>query len=155
MPFPLSAQGTVTVEPLSPADIQRVMDRVDKALREAKASDISRTAQQLRFRVGFFRFVPSWNQLLFISSGEIAFSRDADKAVIHYHLFFVKQLIVISVGVVLMFGILPIFLYGIRYSDLGFLPIILPIAWLWIFGGNYALTAFRFPRFLRAAARRW
>ena len=80
----------ITVEPLSPADIQRIMDRVEKALRDARASSISRTAHQLGFQVGLFRFVSSWNPLVFISCGEIAFSRDGDKAVIHYRIFFEK-----------------------------------------------------------------
>ena len=78
-----------------------------------------------------------------IGSGKISFSQQGDLVLIHYRISFLQML----VGVTLMVG----FMFGyVARAPHEFLV----FGWLWLFGGNYFTTLYRFPRFLRAAAEK-
>lgn len=120
-----------------------MMAAVESALREAKAKKLAVKPGEISFRGGIFRFVDSLNQLSAISSGKILFSQQGDLVLIQYRISFLQMLIGVTLMVGLMFG------YFARAPHE-----FLVFGWLWIFGGNYFTTLYRFPRFLRAAAEK-
>ncbi len=141
MPFPFTATETVVTIPCQPADLPRMIDAVETALKGQKGSALSRSSHGLTFRGGLLRFVSGWNQLAAIGSGKLDFALSEGRVSITCRLSFVQFLVATAVIVALVFGVLV-------KPGIGFLA----FAWLWIFGGNYLIARYRFPRFIRAAA---
>ncbi len=150
MPFPFSAQGTIVLESHAGIDLAQIISAVEAAIQDAKPTSMVRHEETLTFRAGLFRLVSNWNQLVAITSGELRFSQDSHKVNILYNISFIQLLVATTVLVTVIFGVLPGVFENGPNVPLGFVL----LAWLWLFGGNYFLTLFRFPRFVRAAAER-
>jgi hypothetical protein len=112
---------------------------------------MSTTGTRIEFKAGVFRFVGNWNLLVAIGSGEITFAEANGAVEIRYHISFVQLFVVVTVMVILLFGLLPGISWG---SSQGGTPLsVLGLAWLWLFGVNYLITLFRFPAALRSALK--
>lgn len=143
MPFPFSNSGTIEVISHEAASLQPIVSAIENAIRDSKPTSLSVKDGVLSFRAGVFRFVNNWNDLVSIGSGEIRLSQRGERVLIHYRISFVQMFIIVSVMVGLIFGF-------VAQAPLGFIV----VGWLWLFGGNYLITLYRFPRFLRAAAEK-
>jgi len=124
---------------------ENLLDSVIKSLQKAKAKNVKNNLNHITFTGGIFRLVTNWNILGSISSGEITIERNKDKLCLKYHLKFTEMLIIVTVGV---FGFLGIGIYQASNLTNIHKIIMLIIAWLWLFGGNYMVTIFRFPKFI-------
>jgi hypothetical protein len=147
MPFPFSLEGTVAIEM---PDLAATISAVETAIRKAKPSALTREGARITFRAGFFRLVSNWNQLVSIGSGELLFSQEGDRVLIHYSVSLVELFVTTTLMLLVIFGIVPLLAGGNTLSSLGFLP----LGWLWLFGMNYLITKFRFPWFLRKAGEK-
>jgi hypothetical protein len=149
MPFPFLLEGTVAIEMV---DLASTMSAVETALRKAKPGAITRDGAKIIFRAGLFRFwlMTNWNLLVPIGSGELLFSQEGDRVLIHYSVSLVELFVAVTVMLLVMLGIVPLLAGERTLAPLGFLP----VAWLWLFGMNYLTTKFRLPRFLRRAGEK-
>ena len=143
MPFPFSSRGTIEITTHGAASLPPIVSAIENAIRDSKPTSLSVKDGVVSFRAGVFRFVNNWNQLISISSGEIRLSQRGELVLIDYRISFVQMFIIVSMMVGLIFGF-------VAQAPLGFVV----VGWLWLFGGNYFLTLYRFPRFLRAAAEK-
>lgn len=143
MPFPISSNRTLEIHAPGEACLPEIEAAVKDALLEAKAKQLSVKPGEICFRGGMFRLVNGHNQLLAISSGKILFTRQGDFVLIRYRISFMQMLVLVTAMVGLVFGYF-------AHAPHEFLV----FGWLWIFGGNYFSTLYRFPRFLRAAAEK-
>ena len=146
MAFPFSIEGTVAIKT---TDLMSTISAVESAIRKAKPTDMIRDGAKIRFRAGLFRLVTNWNLLVPIGSGQLLFSQEADRVLIHYSLSLVQLFVTSTLLVAIMLGIVPIFESEYPWACLG----VMPLAWLWLFGANYLTTKFRFPRFLRTGSQ--
>ncbi len=143
MPFPFSSRGTIEITTHGTASLPPIVSAIENAIRDSKPTSLSVKDGVVSFRAGVFRFVNNWNQLVSISSGEIRLSQRGELVLIDYRISFVQMFIIVSMMVGLIFGF-------VAQAPLGFVV----VGWLWLFGGNYFLTLYRFPRFLRAVAEK-
>jgi hypothetical protein len=141
MPFPFSSSGKILVES---ADLPGAIAIVEDTIKRARPGRISVTETRIDFTGGLFRWVTNWNLLGPIGSGSITFRQINNAVELQYHVSFVQMFIVSTALVLFMFGVLPIL-----QSDKGEPIVVLGLMWLWIFGGNYLITIFRFPDALR------
>jgi hypothetical protein len=107
---------------------------------------MSRHSNDILFRGGVFRLVWNWNQLVAITSGRIRFSFSADRARIDYRITFTQMFVLVPA----MLAFLCIPFFALSRSEVPPWQFLL-FGWFWLFGGNYLITCFRFPRFLRRA----
>ena len=91
------------------------------------------------FKAGIFRLVGSWNQLIYIGSGQISFSQKQEHILIHYRISFLQWFLLTSVMSMLVW---------ILTASLGTTV----LAWMIIFLGNSGYAHYRFTRFLIKAA---
>jgi len=94
------------------------------------------------------RLVSGWNQLVAISHGEIQIERQEAGLSVRYTIRFTQLLIVVTI---MVGGFLALPVIGANNLSIAGKVAVLAIAWLWLAGGNIAITAFRFPRLLRQA----
>jgi hypothetical protein len=146
MPFPFSLEGAVAIEMV---DLGLTLSAVETALRKAKPAVLTRDGAKITFRAGVFRFglMTNWNLLIPIGSGELLFTQEGDRVLIHYSVSLVELFVTVTLMLLFMLGIVPILAGERTLWPLGFLP----LGWLWLFGMNYLTTKSRFPRFLRRA----
>jgi len=95
--------------------------------------------------------VSGHNQLVSINKGEIEVGQKSGRIIIYYKIYFTEMLLVITIGVIGFLG--PFVWFAPNLADSGKL-LVLFLAWAWLFGVNYLITAFRFPRFLKRAANK-
>jgi hypothetical protein len=143
MPFPFSSKGVIAADTSASLSLSEAVAVIAEAIRYEKPSRMDISADTVTFTSGVFRFVSGQNLLVPISSGAVRCVQTPEGVVIHYRLSFVQMLLFVSLMVGLMFGF-------IARAPVPFLI----VAWSWLFGGNYALTLYRFPRFLRSALSR-
>jgi len=147
MSFPLSYANKIEVlfdaKNHAPENLLR---SIISSLKKVKASNIRNDQNRITFSGGILRFVMGWNILCAISSGEITFEKNNDKLSLNYHLKFTEMFVIVTIMVL---GFMGPFIFQAR--NLSPFPkiIILLFMWLWLFGGNYLLTIFRFPGFIR------
>lgn len=142
MPFPFSSSGTIEITTHEAASLQSIVSAIENAIRDSKPTNLSVKDAVLSFRAGVFRLVNGGNQLVSIGSGEIRLSQRGELVLIDYRISFVQMFIFVSMMVV-------------PYVFVAQAPLEFIVGvWLWLFGGNYFLTLYRFPRFLRAAAEK-
>jgi hypothetical protein len=150
--FPLSWSGHVTVVGaggLAP-NITAAAGAIESALVAQRPKSISRIGADLRFEAGVFRLVSSNNVLVPITKGQVSVQAASPGLRISYTIYF-TEVLVFSAVVSALFAI-PMnaspgdasILFRVAASCL---PLI------WLFGGNVAITMFRFPRLLRRAVR--
>ncbi len=143
MPFPFSSTGEFTVGTSAGLSASQAVAAIAEAIRAEKPTSMDASADTVTFSSGVFRFVSGWNLLVPIRSGTVRCVQTHEGVVVHYRVSFVQMLLVVSLMVGLMFGC-------IARAPMPFLI----FAWAWLFGGNYVLTLYRFPRFLRCALSR-
>ena len=150
MMLPLTLSGLVMVERPSTTDdaLADALTSIMRRLEREKPLHLSRTGDRIDFKGGLLRLVSSWNQLVAISRGEIRVERRVRGLSVRYDLWFTQLLVVVTVAVGGFFG--PPIMAAPNLSIAGKLAV-LSAAWLWLAGGNIAITAFRFPRLLRQA----
>ena len=147
MPFPLSYANKIEV----PFDVKKhtpenLINSVVSSLKKVKAKNIQNDRNQITFSGGILRFVMNWNILVAVSSGIITVEKDNDKLTLNYHIKFTEMFVIVTFMVLCFMG--PFILQA---PNLSLFPkiVILVFAWFWLFGGNYCLTIFRFPSFIR------
>jgi hypothetical protein len=149
MPFPISLSGTIRTSVVHQGDasFEYVLDALKNALHSQGSVKISRDAQSLSFRPGFFR--SRNNVLAVIDRGRLSVLEDKGQIEVRYVIGFHRALILVTAMVLvgfapwLLFGKLP-FMTGLLYVCM---------IWLWLFGANYLISLVRFPRFLRTSIR--
>ena len=148
--FPLTHSGKFTVGGPSnrPDPLDDVLTSITASLEREKPTCLSRTGNRIDFKGGVLRLASGWNQLVAISRGEIRVERQTSGILVHYKISFTQLLIVATILVAGFFG-LPVI--GAPNLSVAIAVALLAIAWLWLVGGNIAITAYRFPRFLRRA----
>lgn len=142
MPFPLSLSGAVLQDGLT---VEGALRRLEDALGKADALGLSREGQCIKFRGGVFRWVSGWNVLVPISKGEVRVSAREHGVSVNYRISFGQMLVVVTVGTVCFFG--PVVMRDSRFSGAGHVWLLL-LMWSWLFGGNFAITLWKWPRFL-------
>ncbi|MDB6071794.1 MAG: hypothetical protein JWL81_2965 [Verrucomicrobiales bacterium] len=118
--------------------MERIISDISKAIDGCEPKNLSVTEEGILFKGGIFRFVGNWNQLAYIGSGQISFSRKEDIILIHYRISFMQWFIIS--------GIMAVFFFFATASVATTL-----LVWLFIFLGNSGYAFYRFPRFLLAA----
>ena len=99
------------------------------------------------YRRAFMNFVQPLEP---IGSGSIAVSPDADGIKICYSFRFTELFVVVTVMVAAFFG--PPMWRAPNLDEFDTIAI-LGTLWLWLFGGNFAITSYRLPKLLRKVAR--
>lgn len=127
---------------------QEILDLILHALEKEKARSMHQAGNRIEFRGGIFRLVMNWNQLVSISSGEIEVFSTGKIVTLAYHIRFTEMLILVSAGVI---GFLCPAVWRAPNLNVLEASAMLAFAWLWLFGGNVAITYYRFPKFLRRA----
>ncbi len=145
MPFPISLSGAVTAREVT---VEQALDRIESALSYAKALALRREGGAVQFRGGVFRLVSGWNVLVPISSGIVEVSPSATGVSVGYRVTFMQMLILVTLMVGAFLG--PFVMATPEMPVKGGLGV-LAVAWLWLFGGNFVLTRWRWPAFLRRA----
>jgi|SRR5882762_1837913 len=147
MPFPISISGAVAAPGLT---VDEAMLRLKRGLAEAKAAGLQRESSEIRFRGGPFRSVSNWNVLGPISTGTIEVAPRDGGVTASYRLTFTWMLVAVTLFVMVFLGAAAMASKAPMSGRLAFLS----IAWLWLFGGNFVLTSWRFRRFLKRSLLR-
>ena len=147
MPFPFSYSNKVEV-PFNRVSHtpENLLNSIVLSLKNVRARNIQNDRNYITFAGGILRFVMSWNILIAVSSGKITVDKGDDKLYLKYSLKFTEMFIIVTVAVLGFFG--PVIWQAPNltfYAKVG----ILAVAWIWLFGGNYFLTIFRFPDFIK------
>jgi len=145
MSFPGSFSGALT---LRDATVAQALARVESALDRERAFALQRSGSAIHFRGGVFRLVSGWNVLAAVSSGVVEMAPAGSGVQVRYRVAFTQLLVVVTGMVAFFLG--PFVMMSPGPSMAGRLGI-LAFMWIWLFGANYALTRWRFPRFLRRA----
>jgi len=144
--FPFNIQGEITLPSIAPGQVPIYLSQVERAAGEKRACNIRKTESLVTFRGGMFRLVMNWNIFVPITRGIIEVL-PGTPGVVRYYFSCTEMLITVSVMVA-------IFAFCLLQPGLSTLGVVLPIvAWLWLFGMNYATAAFRLPGFVREALR--
>ena len=122
---------------------------IESALSAQRPKSLSRVGTVVEFRAGVLRFVTNMNVLVPISSGHIHVQSDLSGLRILYTIRF-TEILIFSLMVNAVFAFAVTSRAVGPTSALGVIIIFLPF--IWLFGGNVAITLFRFPRLLRRAA---
>jgi len=141
MTFPFSHTGSVT-GPLQ--DPRKLRDKLVGELEKLDARKIVWTEDEVAFRGGIFRLVFSHNLLVAITSGRVKFTQESGLTHIEYRLRFTEMFIVATALVIGWIGLPMYFSKETLAHEWGFQV----LCWIWIFGGNYVFTVFRFKAFI-------
>ncbi len=144
--FPTSFEGQIELSDFSCEQTDAVADRVASALLKVRATNVSRSGNIVTFRAGVFRLVSSWNVLAPVNHGSIEVQRGSPSTV-KYKLSCVEMLVVTT----LMAAIAG---FAIPSKAPALFKLGAPaLMWLWLFGMNYLVAAYRLPAFIRRAVR--
>jgi hypothetical protein len=111
-------------------------------LRKVNAREVKVYGDRVEFNGGIFRLVSSWNVLVPFGSGIVTIHPDIRQ--VQYQVSCLQLVFVVTVAV----GIMSLFIL----SSAGWQPLlVIPIAWLWLVGGNLMIGIPRFERFIRRA----
>lgn len=144
--FPTSFEGRIELSDFSCEQSDAIADRVASALLKVRASSVSRNGNVVTFRAGVFRLVPSWNILAPVNHGSIEV-QGGSPSTVKYKLSCLEMLIVTTLMVAIAGFAIPskapaVFKLGAP-----------ALMWLWLFGMNYLIAAYRLPGFIRRAVR--
>jgi hypothetical protein len=118
-----------------PAYLAGVLEKVD-------AREVKVYGDRVEFKGGIFRLVSSRNILVPFGSGIVTIRPDIRQ--LHYQVSCLQLVCAATVAV----GIMSLFVL----SSAGWQPLlVIPIAWLWLVGGNLLIGIPRFERFIRRA----
>ncbi len=143
MPLPFSFSGRVEVG--AQRDVKGAALKLERGLEILKAKRIDRKGLQIHFTAGAARLVLNTNLLTAIGSGELLVQPKSGGLVVVYRLRF-TQMLFISL---MVFGFLGPFVLSSPNLSSAQALVLLAGAWMWLFGGNVALTLIRFPRWIR------
>jgi hypothetical protein len=150
--FPSSINGELTVgewgSELDREDLRRVLARELGAL---GARELSAEGDVITFRSTLFRIMLSTNLLATVRFGRIRVERRNAGFLLRYHVSLRQLVVVATIAVVIFFGI-P--LSRAPNVSAGQVVALLCAVWFSLVGGNWFITAVRFPRFLRRCAAR-
>lgn len=145
--FPTSINGEVTVSALAGApddgDLQRA---ISSALELMGALDLQVQSDVITFRSTLFRIMLSTNLLATVRFGRIQVERQGPGFLLRYRLSLMQLVVIATIVVPAFFGI-PLF--GAPNLSLTQAAALLCAVWFSLVGGNWFITAVRFPRFLR------
>ena len=151
MTFPFTYSGTVTIsfEADEKDSIDRVMRNVTGGLEAVRAKRVQRENANLTFRGGIFRPISTWNPTWAISSGTFVFTSDGNRVRISYRLRFTEMVVFASIGVLVFLA--PPLLRAPNVTDAKAAGL-LGLFWVFLVGGNYVLTRWRFQKWLKRVA---
>jgi hypothetical protein len=145
MTFPISSRGEITVE--FTGDPSAVSEAIRLALAEERPTALSSVGKRIQFRGGSGAGgLGNWHLLQPISAGTVEVSVDRAVIALRYELRFTQTL---AFGSLLVFGFLAPVLMFSRESRPIEVAVVSVAGWLWLVGGNYVLSNFRFRVFLR------
>jgi hypothetical protein len=145
MAFPFSVRGEITLD--FAGELAAVSDAIRQALLEERPRALTLVGNRIEFRGGLGAGgLGNWHLLQPISTGSIEIRSLGPAVVVGYELRFTGTLAMVSF---MAFGLLaPTLIVQARMPLLAAI-LISGGVWLWLFGGNYSLSAWRFKGFLR------
>jgi hypothetical protein len=146
MAFPISIRGHVFSEAV--ADPEVALSRVVAHLRADGLNRYELGEVQLTFRIGLFNGLGRHHPLTVITHGVLHVSPASGGVVLHYRLWFTQAFWIVTAMVLAFFGPAVLTSTNLTWHE-G--TLILAGFWLWLYGGNVAITWMRFPRWLSAA----
>lgn len=151
MPFPLSYEHHIEVTfNVRKHTLDNLLNNIEFSLKKAKAKNIRNDRNNITFTGGIFRPVTNLNILGPVSSGRITVEKYKDKLRLKYYLKFTEMLLIVTAAVSIFLG--PVICYDPNLTIVSKIAI-LAFAWCWLFGGNYLITIFRFPSFIKKMAQ--
>lgn len=146
--FPTSISGKHKITIISQAEADLILNRLQDALWEARATDLHRNNNTLYFQGGMLRFSfhASWNILNPVDTCRIDVIPGVPNGV-RYQFSTVQLLVMVTVAIIL-FSIVIAF-----HPEESFLasPIVPIAGWAWLFGMNYILAAVSLRKFISNA----
>jgi hypothetical protein len=143
MVLPFSYSGRVEVGGLH--DPKAALLRIEHGLDELRLRRAIRVRQQVQFSAGTFQNLVARTALGAAGSGEVSVQPSKTGLTVTYRIRF-TQLFWVSV---FMVGFASPFVWNAPNLTTREAATILLGMWLWLYGGNLAVTLFRFPRWLR------
>jgi hypothetical protein len=138
--------GLIVFPSLDAEDTCRILDHLRSALIDQKASNVQLSTNKITFQVAFFSFVSNWNILEMVDKGEI-FAHPGASGSLKYSFSF-KRIFMSST----LFSVaLLLFLLFVGRQNILTIIRIPIISWLWLYGLNYIIVAFRLQGFIRQA----
>jgi hypothetical protein len=147
--FPITLNGEVSIDVTDRVDPKAVRNAIRLALEVLGARRIEADSDALRFRSTVLRLMSSTNMLAPISHGEMRIAGAPGRVTVRYHVNFWQ---ILTAGTLLIGVVLGLPLLHAPNLSTWQASMIAAVAWLFLMGGNWILTAVRFPRFIRACA---
>lgn len=97
--LPFSWSGRIALPPQAGDNPEQVLDRLETALVEQRASAVQRGLGVITFAGGMFRFVNNWNPLVPISWGRMKVESGFGGLEVHYHITFTETVAFATAGV--------------------------------------------------------
>lgn len=130
--------------------LKSLKDNIADSIQQEETKSVAAMQTDIYFKVGWLRPCLGWKLFAPITSGRISIQSDDSKLIVNYKLSFEHLIIIATVMTALMS--VSLLLTSRTFAETPVrLIFILPI-WLWLVCGNIAITAFRFPRFIRTCA---
>ena len=142
MPYPLSLHGKA---PSELSDVQSTLDRIETALREAKARDVKREGESIRFKGSFMSRRFGGSVLTVVSWGTIRVARTDSGVQAEYGLHFLRNHLVRGAVSAAAFGAI---YFGVKTADLALTVAAGTAFWVLLASLDYMLAATLFPRYL-------
>jgi hypothetical protein len=151
MAFPTSIDGSISFrnEGAAHADAEIVAVRIEEILASGPTRDIVRHGASISFGVRFPIMRITWNCLVAVTGGTVDVTTGPSDITIAYTLRMTHLVIVVT----LMLAVLIAVVASNNHLPADFIPFV-PIAWLWIVGGNYLMTKIRFRGWLERQLRK-
>ena len=145
MPFPVSIDGSVYLQRSENGveAIEKIGSRIEFLLKKESASSVWREGASVGFKVSMFRLVSRWNILGPLDFGTLRIEHRPPGISIAYCVSTKRMLLAVSLVCAALFAFVT--LTGGRNRD--FLVVL--FAWVPLFGVNYLLAAYRFPRWIK------
>jgi hypothetical protein len=148
--FPISIKDSIVIPLDTTTSTQDILEALRKKIESLEPHILTVEGNTLRFETRLFDRMGNYNLLRPISEGQISVNLSTGVAVIDFKLSFEDMVGAVSVLVAIM--AIPVF--NAPNLDMLGESLILTAAWLWLFGGNFIITAIRFPRFIHRALGR-
>ncbi len=152
MRLPIHVKGKVLLKrkPNNELTTESLRDNLTDTILQEGAKSVEATNDDISFKVGWFRPFLGWKLLVPITIGQISILADGDKLLVKYRLSF-EHLIIIATAMTALMSV-PILSASLSLADRSFQLMSILFIWIWLVFGNVAITAFRFPRFIRRCA---
>lgn len=142
MSFPFSSETKIlTSIPFNSNSVDRFGSLFMQKVSEKKVKVSFGSPNEIEFKGGAFRLVSNLDLFVPITKGVVKIENVNDQIQISSTEYYSEILIVVSLITAFLVFVIP---KGAASNFVFLLPAI------WLFGGNYALSRFRYPRFLRS-----